>query len=77
MTTQIPDEMLATRVAALEQALTMMVETFVVHAFDQAWRWDVEEGEPELIEPYANAAIYARSVLDRDDWLERELRLGD
>ena len=56
MTTQIPDEMLATRVAALEQALTMMVETFVVHAFDQAWRWDVEEGEPELIEPYAKSS---------------------
>jgi hypothetical protein len=70
----LPDDFLPARVHDLEIALQLMVDTFVVHELDKAWRWDQEDGEPELIEPYANAAINARLVLDRDAWLDREIR---
>lgn len=70
----LPDEFLRERVAALEYALRLMVDTFVVHDFEQAWRWDEEDGEPDLLEPYANAALNARFVLDERDWLEHEVR---
>ncbi|MGE0227862.1 MAG: hypothetical protein AB7I38_00930 [Dehalococcoidia bacterium] len=70
----IPDELLLKRVAALEAALELLYDTFVVHDFEQAWRWDEEDGEPELIEPYANAAMNARFVLDREGWTAHELR---
>lgn len=71
---EIPADLLAKRMTALEQALQLMCDTFLVHAFEDAWRWDEEDGEPELIEPYANAALNARFVLDREGWLDHELR---
>ena len=70
----IPDQLLERRLAALEYALELMLDTFVVHDFEQAWRWDEEDGEPELLEPYANAALNARFVLDREGWIEHEQR---
>lgn len=74
MPEQVPAELLGKRVAALEQALQLLFDTFVVHDFEEAWRWDEEDGEPELIEPYANAALNARFVLDREGWIEHEMR---
>lgn len=74
MAEDLPAELLEKRVSALEQALQLMFDTFVVHDFDAAWRWDEEDGEPELIEPYANAALNARFVLDREGWIEHEMR---
>ncbi|MEZ4553184.1 MAG: hypothetical protein R3B59_04680 [Dehalococcoidia bacterium] len=71
---EIPGDMLVRRMMALEQALELLYDTFVVHDFEQAWRWDEEDGEPELIEPYANAAMNARFVLDREGWVVHELR---
>ncbi|MGE0134502.1 MAG: hypothetical protein AB7L91_08875 [Dehalococcoidia bacterium] len=71
---EIPGDMLVRRMMALEQALELLYDTFVVHDFEQAWRWDEEDGEPELIEPYANAAMNARFVLDREGWVAHELR---
>jgi hypothetical protein len=70
----LPEEFLEGRVRALESALQLMLDTFVVHDLEQAWRWDQEEGEPDLIEPYANAAINARFVLDTEGWLAHEIR---
>lgn len=70
----VPAELVQKRLDALEQALQLLFDTFVVHDFEQAWRWDQEDGEPELIEPYANAALYARFVLDREGWMEHEQR---
>lgn len=70
----IPEQLLERRLAALEYALELMLDTFVVHDFEQAWRWDEEDGEPELLEPYANAALNARFVLDREGWIEHEQR---
>jgi hypothetical protein len=70
----VPADFLEARVRALESALQLVLDTFVVHEFEQAWRWDQEEGEPELIEPYANAAINARFVLDQEGWLAHEIR---
>lgn len=72
----IPTDMLHDRVRDLEIALQLMVDSFIVRELDKAWRWDAEDGEPELIEPYANAAINAWLVLDREAWLERNIRSG-
>jgi hypothetical protein len=71
---ELPDDLLRARIRDLEVALELMGETFVVHELEKAWRWDVEDGQPELIEPFANAAINARLVLDRDGWFAREVR---
>jgi hypothetical protein len=70
----LPADFLEARVRALESALQLMLDTFLVHDFEQAWRWDQEDGEPDLIEPYANAAINARFVLDEEGWLAHEVR---
>lgn len=71
---ELPAELVTRRMDALERALQLLFDTFVVHEFEQAWRWDQEDGEPELIEPYANAALNARFVLDREGWIEHEQR---
>ena len=57
---------LTARVTALEGALRDMLDAFVVEELHEAWRWDPDEGVWDLIEPYANAAINARALLDPD-----------